>query len=233
VLDATIARALCVAAHPDDEVLGAGATLAILADRGVETHVLMLGEGMGARYDQDRRPEEEIAKLRDDAVAAAEILGATPHQLALPDNRFDSIPLLDVVRAVERVKEEVQPDLVFTHHPGDLNVDHVVTCNAVLTAFRPLPDEQPATLLAFETLSSTEWNVPANRAPFCPNVYVDAEPGLERKIAAMAAYGSEIRDWPHPRSEKGIIVAAQRWGMTVGIAAAEAFSLLRSVATWR
>lgn len=210
-------------------MLFAGATLAAMADRGIETHCLVLGEGIGARFSDDERPDAAVAQLGEELREAARILGATPHQLNLPDNRFDSLDLLDVVHLVERVKTEVRPDVVFTHHPGDMNVDHLVTCNAVLTAFRPLPGERPVTLLAGDTLSSTEFNVASNRPPFVPNWFVDASPGLERKVAAMAAYRTELREWPHPRSLEGIRVAARRWGMSVGLAAAEPFALLRRV----
>jgi LmbE family N-acetylglucosaminyl deacetylase len=111
-----------------------------------------------------------------------------------------------------------------------MNLDHCVTAKAVLTAFRPLPDEQrPVTLLAFETLSSTEWNVPTGGATFAPNWFEDASPGLQRKIDAMVAYRHELCEWPHPRSLEGIRLAARRWGMTVGLEAAEAFMLLRRV----
>jgi LmbE family N-acetylglucosaminyl deacetylase len=222
-------RALCVAAHPDDEILGAGAAMAALADAGCEVHVLVLGEGIGARFGGDDRPDDEVAELAGELRRAAAIIGATPHQLDLPDNRFDAVDTLDVVHRVEGVKAEVEPDLVFTHHAGDLNVDHRVTANAVLTAFRPLPGEPRRTLLGFETLSSTEWNVPANGTTFAPNWFWDASPGLERKVAAMDAYRHELREWPHPRSLEGIRVAARHWGMTVGMDAAEAFMLLRHV----
>jgi LmbE family N-acetylglucosaminyl deacetylase len=222
-------RALCVAAHPDDEILGAGATLAALADRGCEVHVLVLGEGVGARFEGDDRPDDEVAELARELRRAAAIIGAVPHQLALPDNRFDQLDMLDVVQAVEGVKAEVEPDLVFTHHSGDMNVDHRVSANATLTAFRPVPGERPVTLLAFETLSSTEWNAAPNGAPFAPNWFEDATAGLERKLAAMDAYRHELREWPHPRSLEGIRVLARRHGMTVGLEAAEAFMLLRRV----
>jgi LmbE family N-acetylglucosaminyl deacetylase len=218
-----------VAAHPDDEILGAGAALATLADQGCDVHVLVLGEGVGSRYAGDARPEAEVAELAEELRAAAGIIGATPHQLALPDQRFDSVDTLDVVHAIEGVKAEVKPDLVFLHHPGDLNVDHRVSASATLTAFRPVPGERPVTLLAFETLSSTEWNVPSNGAPFTPNWFWDAAQGLDRKVAAMDAYKHELREWPHPRSLEGIRVAARRWGMTVGMESAEAFMLLRHV----
>ncbi|MEA2494991.1 MAG: hypothetical protein QOJ29_2902 [Thermoleophilaceae bacterium] len=221
-------RALCIAAHPDDEVLGAGATMAALADRGCDVHLLVLGEGVGARFD-GAAPEDELGQLAGELRRAAEIIGATPHQLDLPDNRFDSVDTLDVVKAVEQIKTEVQPELVFTHHAGDLNVDHGVVANAVLTAFRPLPGEPAVTLLAFETLSSTEWNVATNGAPFVPNWFVDASAGLERKVEAMAAYSHELRDWPHPRSLEGIRAAARAWGMRVGLEAAEPFMLMRRV----
>jgi len=220
-------RALCIAAHPDDEILGAGATMAALSDGGCEVHVLVLGEGVGARFEHDERPDDEVVELAGELRRAAEIIGATPHQLNLPDNRFDQWDMLDVAQAVERVKAEVDPDLVFTHHGGDMNVDHRVTANATLTAFRPVPGERPVTLLAFETLSSTEWN-PAG-PPFAPNWYEDAAPGLERKVAAMDAYRHELREWPHPRSLEGIRTLARRHGMTVGLDAAEAFMLLRHV----
>src|SRR5436190_1573259 len=220
-------RALCIAAHPDDEVLGAGATMAALADRGCDVHVLVMGEGVGARF-AGAPPEDELGQLADELRRAAEIIGATPHQLDLPDNRFDSVDTLDVVKGVEHFKAQVQPDLVFTHHPGDLNVDHGVVANAVLTAFRPLPGEIPVTLLAFETLSSSEWNVASNGPPFVPNWFVDASAGLDRKLEAMAAYTHELREWRHPRSLEGIRVAAQAWGMRVGLEAAEPFMLLRT-----
>jgi LmbE family N-acetylglucosaminyl deacetylase len=132
-----------------------------------------------------------------------------------------------VIKEVEEVKAEVRPEIVFTHHGGDLNIDHRVTADAVLTAFRPLPDEQPITLLAFETLSSTEWS--PSLPPFAPNWFEDAGAGLARKLEAMEAYEHELRDWPHPRSLDGISAAARRWGMTVGLDAAEAFMLLRTV----
>jgi LmbE family N-acetylglucosaminyl deacetylase len=222
-------RALCVAAHPDDEILGAGATMAMLADRGCDVHVLILGHGVGARFDANDAPPDQVGELAGHVRDAAAIIGARPHHLSLPDNRFDSLDMLDVVKAVEAIAEEVDPDLVLTHHSGDLNVDHLVTSRAVLTAFRPLPGTRPVTLLAFETLSSTEWNVPSVAPPFAPNWFVDASAGLERKQRAMEVYAGELRDWPHPRSTEGIATAARQRGMTVGLESAEAFQLLRLV----
>jgi LmbE family N-acetylglucosaminyl deacetylase len=223
-------RALCVAAHPDDEVLGVGATMAALADRGCDVHALVLGEGVGARYTGDDRPDDEVAHLETELQAAGRILGVTMHQRDLPDQRFATRALLDVIHLVEAVKAELDPDVVFCHHAGDMNQDHQVVAQAVLTAFRPVPGARPVTILGFETLSSTEWNALPGAAPFVPNWFEDASPGLDRKVAAMAAYRSELREWPHPRSLEGIRVSARRWGMTVGLEAAEPFMLLRRVA---
>ena len=224
-------RALCVAAHPDDEVLGAGATLAALADAGCDVHSLVLGEGVGARYADNDRPDGEIEQLAAEMLEAGRILGITSHQRDLPDQRFATRALVDVTHLVEAVKSELAPDVVFCHHAGDLNEDHQVVAQAVLTAFRPIPDARPVTLLGFETLSSTEWNATPGAAAFVPNWFEDASAGLDRKLAAMAAYKSELREWPHPRSLEGIRVEARRWGMTVGLEAAEPFMLLRHVAS--
>ena len=222
-------RVLCVAAHPDDEVLGAGALIAQAVDAGSEALVLLLGEGVGARYPDNARPDSSVATVASQAQAAAAVLGASLIQLDFPDNRFDSLDLLDVVKAVEGITLEFDPDLVLTHHAGDLNVDHRVASNAVLTAFRPVPGKRPRTILGFETLSSTEWGAQPGHVGFAPNWFVDATDGLERKIEAMRAYEHELCDWPHPRSLEGIETAARRWGMTIGVESAEAYMLLRRV----
>jgi LmbE family N-acetylglucosaminyl deacetylase len=218
-----------IAAHPDDEILGAGATAAVMADAGAEVHLIVLGEGIGARFTDNKRPDEAVKNLREEVRRAADRVGAASHHLSLPDNRFDTVATLDVVHAVEGVLNLIKPSLVITHHPGDLNVDHRVTANAVLTAFRPLPGSRDHALLAFETLSSTEWNVPTNGATFSPNVFVDVASGIKRKVEAMAEYHGELREWPHPRSLDGIRTLASSRGMTVGCDFAEAFQLLRLV----
>jgi N-acetylglucosamine malate deacetylase 1 len=203
--------------------------MAKLVDRGADVHTLILGQGIGARYPESHPDQAEVTELRIQLERAASILGVSPHQAELPDNRFDQLDLLDVIQIVEAVKQEVNPTLVFTHHAADLNVDHSITARAVLTACRPLPGNQVETILGFETLSSTEWSVPALGAAFTPNWFEDAQPGLERKLAAMAAYALELRDFPHPRSLRGIEIAAHRWGMTAGLTVAEPFVLLRHV----
>lgn len=224
-------RALVVAAHPDDEVLGCGATVARLAAEGAEVTVAILGEGVTSRYDQremaDRSLVEELHGRSQRAVA---LLGVSRFvNCQLPDNRFDTVPLLDIVKLVEGVVQSAQPDLVLTHQGGDLNIDHVITHRAVLTATRPMAGCTVRELLAFEIPSSTEWSFDQFAPGFRPNVFVDISTTLDRKLEAMAAYESEARAFPHPRSYEALQAIARRWGSVAGVMAAEAFELIRRV----
>lgn len=219
-------RILIVAAHPDDEVLGCGATAARLSVEGAAVFTLILGEGVTAR-DGVEDLEMLKAQLEEEAQEANRLLGVKElFRAAYPDNRFDTIPLLEVVKEVERVKTKVNPDTVFTHFADDINIDHRVTNQAVLTATRPLPGETVKRVYAFDVLSSTEWNYPLS---FLPNIYFDVSATLRSKKEAMAAYRSETRPFPHPRSLEGIDLAARFWGMRTGVIAAEPFLLLRQV----
>lgn len=218
---------LVVAAHPDDEVLGCGGTIARMAEMGKKVTVVILGEGKTSRLDR-RDPSlvsDEISQLKKEAQKASSILGVDHLvQKSFPDNRFDSVDLLDMIKTLEHIKSEVRPDLVFTHYREDLNIDHQVVSQAVLTAFRPLPEERAKAICFFETLSSTEWN-PLEK--FSPNVFVDISSTLEDKVRAMEAYQSEICRFPHPRSAEGIRSLASRRGSMIGVSYAEAFQCVR------
>ncbi len=225
-------RVLVVAAHPDDEVLGCGGTCARLADGGAQVTALILSEGLTSRQAAPDREawSQQLAGLGEDARRAAEILGLNRViQDNLPDNRFDSVDLLDIVKRIEAVREEVSPTLVLTHHAGDLNIDHVLTQRAVLTAFRPLPGSAGVCLYAFEVLSSTEYSPPGLAAPFAPTTYVDIAEHMDRKLDAMRAYASEIREDPHPRSREAIRDLAAVRGRQCGVRLAEGFVTLREV----
>lgn len=226
-------RVLVVAAHPDDEVLGAAGTIAWHRRRGDRVSVLVLGEGLSARYPTRAEAltgarRNGFARLQREMAGAHRCLGVseTFHR-QFPDNRFDSVDLLELVKVVEDVKRTVKPQVVYTHHGGDLNIDHRLTCEAVLTACRPLPGETVERILSFEVLSSTEWALPHARRAFVPNVFVAIGPFLERKLKAMACYRSELRRPPHPRSLQTIRQQAQLWGAKAGMSAAEAFMLIR------
>ncbi len=221
---------LVVAAHPDDEVLGCGATIARHAERGDAVRVLILGEGITSRHDRrvDADPAE-LAALHNAAARAAEVLGAKDLELVdLPDNRFDTVPLLDVVKIVERSVASWGAETVYTHHAGDLNVDHAVTARAVVTATRPVPGATVQCVRSFEVPSSTEWAF-GMFGSFVPDTFVDVAGTLDRKIAALREYDGELRAFPHPRSGDNLEIVGRRWGATVGIDAAEAFCTVRNV----
>lgn len=221
---------LVFAAHPDDEVLGCGGSMARLADEGVAVHVHFLADGVGARG-RAARPDAKMLKARRGAaLKACDILGAASVTFGdLPDNRLDATPLLDIIKQVETRMEAVRPALVLTHHTGDLNVDHRRVHDAVVTACRPHPAQSVRTLLFFELPSSTEWQTPGSGAPFMPNWFVDISKTLARKIEALKAYRMEMRSWPHARSIEAITHLAHWRGASVGVEAAEAFLLGRTV----
>jgi LmbE family N-acetylglucosaminyl deacetylase len=195
-------KVLLVAAHPDDEVLGAGGTLARHVSEGDAVDVLICAQGLGT---------------------------AAPRFLDFPDNAMDSVALIEIVRKVEAAVAASAPQVVYTHHPSDLNVDHRLTAQAVLTACRPLPGSAIAAVYAYETVSSTEWGLPDAGAPFAPTHFVDVSATLEQKLRALGAYASEMRPFPHPRSLEAVRHLAAWRGSIVGCAAAEAFVPLRTV----
>lgn len=222
---------LIVAAHPDDEVLGCGGTIAKLAREGAVIHVAFLADGVFAREREHNARQSELKARQAAAEKACGILGAKSASFGtFPDNRMDSIALLDIVKTVEVLVDEHRPDTVFTHHAGDLNVDHRRSHEAVAAACRPQAGHTVKTLLCFEVPSSTEWQISGSAPPFAPNWFVDISASLERKLAALEAYAAELRDWPHPRSRRGVEHLARWRGATIGVEAAEAFLLGRQLA---
>jgi LmbE family N-acetylglucosaminyl deacetylase len=222
---------LVVAAHPDDEVLGCGATMARLAAEGHAVHVLILADGESSRIRSDDKSAAELVGARNAAATEANrILGTasvTIHQL--PDNQLDSVPLLDVVRLIEAAVRRCHPDTVFTHHAGDVNVDHRVVHEAVLAACRPLPAHPVRSLNFFEVPSSTEWRPPGSASDFVPSLFVDVGSMLALKLEALGAYRAELREFPHPRSLQAVEALARWRGATAGVSAAEAFVVGRQI----
>jgi len=220
-------KILVVAAHPDDEILGLGGTLARHIRSGDVVETLILATGATSRVADDY---DTVAALREAANAAANVLGCTPPRFGnLPDNRLDSLDLIDVIKMVEFVVAEVKPEVVYTHWAHDLNVDHGITCRAVLTACRPLPGSATRAIYAFETVSSSEWNFLGEARAFAPNRFVDVADTLETKICALKCYAHEMRDFPHARSYEAIRALAKVRGAQSGLTAAEAFVVLREI----
>ncbi len=223
-------RVLVIASHPDDEILGVGGTIARHVAEGATVDVLIMAEGATSR-DAKRDPAArmaELAALQATSRRATGILGANPPRFGgFPDNRMDGVDLLDVVKLIEGAVAEIRPEIVYTHHSHDLNIDHQVTHQAVLTACRPLPGSTVSAIYTFETVSSTEWAI--NGGGFEPTHFVEVTAFLERKVEALEAYAAEMRPAPHARSIKTVQALALVRGSSVGVSAAEAFSVIRQV----
>ena len=221
---------LIVAAHPDDEVLGCGGTMARYAEDH-EVHVLILGEGLTSRLDDRERTEvEPLEQLRADGTKASQLLGVSSIEFGgLPDNQFDQVPLLQIIKILESKIRTVQPGAIYTHHSGDLNVDHGLTCRAVLTATRPGIGHPVQDVFSCEIRSSTEWAFQQVTPIFRPNVFVDISATIGTKIEAMECYVTESRPSPHPRSPESLRATAKYWGSVIGCEYAEAFELIRSL----
>ncbi|PCI42454.1 MAG: GlcNAc-PI de-N-acetylase [Rhodospirillaceae bacterium] len=219
-----------IAAHPDDEILGVGGTLARHARDGDDVHVFILAEGATSRLAERDLGQSsgELSSLRMASIEAAKTIGSsTPHFADFPDNRMDSVDFLDIVKWLEAAIGDVRPTIVYTHHYGDLNVDHGLVHQAVLTAFRPLPDQPTPSIYTFETPSSTEWGVRSQ--PFVAQHYVNIADTLDVKMAALAHYEMEMRAFPHPRSIEAIEALAKWRGAEIGVPAGEAFGVVRTI----
>ena len=219
---------LVIAAHPDDEIIGCGGTIARHVARGDSVDIVILAEGATARQG-DTFPAE-LSALRTAANNAAKTVGGKPPRLfGLPDNRLDTLPLLDIVQKIEAVVDEIRPQTVYTHHIGDLNIDHRITHQATLTACRPLPGSSVKNLFAFEVASSTEWSIDGAGGAFHPNYFVDVSRHIDQLKAAVDHYRLEMREFPHSRSWKYIEAQLNFRGASVGLEAAEAFQVIRQI----
>lgn len=225
-----MSKVLCVVAHPDDEIIGPGGTLAKHVDEGDEVHVCILSDGVSARYeDITSKAEKEIEQRKGRSRNACEVIGASVSFHEFPDNKFDSVPLLEIVKTIEEEIEELEPELIYTHHYGDINIDHEIACRAVMTAARPLPDSKVRKVLAFETLSSSEWSLPDKSRSFEPNMFQSIEGFLDAKKRALSVYSGEMRGSKHPRNVENIAKNAELWGAKSGLEVAEPFEILLEV----
>ena len=231
---------LIIAAHPDDEILGMGGTISKHTAKKDNVTIIYMATGITARRDTSnseheiksvsketqKQWQEDIEKLREDAKKSAELLNVNDVKFYdFPDNEMDGIHLLNVVKVIEKEIESLKPDRIYTNHYSDLNVDHKVVFNAVLTACRPTTYFVNE-ILSFEVLSSTEWSYPNS---FNPNYFINIENHVDKKIDAMKLFESEIRDFPRPRSSENMRSVAMRWGSVAGFKAAEAFEIIRRI----
>ena len=234
-------KILVIAAHPDDEVLGMGGTIVKHINSGNEVKILIMSTGISARrsvnyksnstYETDsnlnKKMTKQIQKLKVDAKNAAKILGTKNLELLdFPDNEMDTVSNLKITKTIEHIINDFKPKIVYTHSRIDINVDHRIIHDAVLTATRPKFSNSISEVISFEVPSSSEWNFPN---VFSPNIFVDISKELKTKLKAMKAYKNEIEKFPHPRSVEALEAYAKKWGSVSGFMAAEAFSLLRKL----
>jgi len=230
---------LIIVAHPDDEVLGMGGTIKKLTKNKNKVKIVIMATGIAARrstnyqnstkYNISKNDqkilEKQIITIKSHAKKAAKLLGVSDIEfLGYPDNEMDTISNLELTKSVEQIIQKFKPEIVYTHTPFDVNVDHVCCYNAVLTATRPKKNVIVKKLMSFEIPSSTEWNF---TSVFAPNTFVDISKELSNKIKALECYKTEIEKFPHPRSAKALESIGNRWGTVSGYSVAEAFCLIR------
>ena len=221
---------LIVAAHPDDEILGCGGTIAKLIKNNCKVDVLFLSEGVSARskLGEVRKWDNEITARESMAQSAAKYLGFSIIEfMRYPNLRMDTLSILDISKSIQEIIDKKKPNIVFTHHYGDLNTDHQICFNAVVTACRPSGINFIESIFSFEVSSSTEWSSSINLPSFQPNYYVDITNEIDSKFEALNFYNFEMRDFPHPRSKENIKALTQIRGSEIGFKFAEAFMLIR------
>ncbi len=221
-------KVLIVAAHPDDEILGCGGAMALHSDKGDKVHVIFMTNGTTSRGAKNRLLDE-INQRKQSALDACNIVGAQhPIFLDFPDNQMDACSMLEITQRLEDVINRIEPEIIYTHHSKDLNIDHQLTHQAVMTACRPQPNNFVYEIYSFEVLSSTEWQT-SEYLPFIPNVYFDISNQIEKKCKALKFYDNEMRQSPHSRSIDNAIRLNALRGNSVGVDYAEAFILIRSL----
>ena len=218
-------KILVVAPHPDDEVLGCGGALAKHTRDGDTVYLCIVTKAYPPEW-----PDDEIQARREEVLSVNQILGIeTTYFLDFPTVRLDTIPRKELNDAIARVVSDVQPRVMYIPHKGDVNNDHRAVHDSTIVAARPRPGSVVRRILCYETLSATEWSAPFLENAFMPNVYVNISGTLEVKLKAMAAYRTELKQYPHPRSLEAVAALARLRGLTIGVEAAEAFALVREI----
>jgi LmbE family N-acetylglucosaminyl deacetylase len=227
-------KILVVVAHPDDEVLGVGGTIHRLSyNYDCQVRAIILGEGITSRSEQRdvEKWESTLSIHKANIESARKVIGyESVGVYDFPDNRFDTVALLDIIKVIEKEKQGFKPNVVFTHHGGDVNIDHQRTFEAVITACRPMESEGVKSIVTFETMSGTEWRASSDPKQFVPNLFLELkEEDLKAKVTAMESYEFEKREYPHPRSPEALRIRAQMWGVANGLNLAEAFQIIRII----
>lgn len=222
-----LSNVLVVAAHPDDEVLGVGGTIARLLKQQANVTVLVVTDGSSTQYAGDQAASERKDQALQDACKTMGVTNVVHWQY--PDMKLDTVPHVELNSAFEQLIRERQFDSIFTHHHGDINLDHRIIYHSVLVAARPQPGQSLKSIFTYYVNSSTEWGARRQDSLFFPNTYVDITATIETKLAALRCYADELREHPHPRSEQSVRDRAAVFGSEVGVPYAEAFQLVLAI----
>jgi len=215
-------KILVIVAHPDDEVLGCGATIVKHVESGDKVQVVFLADGFSSRTIEVNRDKS--------AKYASKVLGCSlPIFMDYPDNEMDSVSLLEITKKIEIIINNFKPNIIYTHHFGDLNIDHQITHRAVMTACRPQTNFFVKEIYSFEILSATHWQSPSMGNAFNPNYFVDVSDFMPQKINALKCYEEEMRLHPNTRSYEAINFLAAFRGAVVCVEYAEAFCVERLI----
>ncbi|RLC64081.1 MAG: PIG-L family deacetylase [Chloroflexi bacterium] len=218
-------RVLAIAAHPDDETIGAGGAIARHVAHGDEVYWCIVTQGYSPPWS-----EETLAEARSQVDEVQEVLGFREvFLLGFPTVKLNTVPYIDLCSALQQVVDQVQPEIVYTTPRDDINQDHRIVYEATLVAARPLPGSSVRRLLCYEISTTARFGLPAGSTGFAPNVFVDISRYLEKKLEAIRCYRTELREYPHPRSVKGLRLLAEERGLNVGLQAAECFQLVREL----
>ena len=223
-------RVLIIVAHPDDEVLGMGGTIAKLVKDGNTVDVLIVTDGSSSQYRDSDHLTEIIEAKKKETRNCANVLGVRDiYYGELPDMKLDMTPHVRINQVIEEVIDKVQPDTVFTHFWGDVNCDHQNVYKSTLVAVRPVMGQVVRELYCYRVPSSTEWTPNKGDTMFMPNYFVNIEQYAEQKYKAFACYSTELREYPHPRSVQYLRENDKLVGLRVGMFVAEEFVMLRKM----
>ena len=218
---------LVVVAHSDDETIGMGGTIKRHVNNEDNVFVISMTDGVSSRVNTSNI---QISSRLEASKKASLLLGFKWEKtLNFLDNSLDTYPILKIIKEIEDVKSKINPNIVYTHSFADLNIDHKIVSNAVLTAFRPMPNENCKEIRLFEVSSSTDYGYKNVTGKFEPNLFINIENTWNDKLNALKFYEEEIKKYPHSRSYKGIENLAKVRGNQVGLNMAEAFEVIRKI----
>lgn len=218
---------LCVIAHPDDEALGVGGTLIKHIEQGDVVNIVIFSLGETSKKSKEINSSRRLKSAKDWSKRVGSKIYSI---LDFPDQRLDTVPKLEIIQILEKILKDLKPDILYTHHDGDINHDHQIVSHAILTALRPMNNlALKSEIRTFETVSSTEQAPYTDRYVFKPNYYVGIEDVWEKKIKALEAYKNELGSFPHPRSLESLEALAIKRGIESGLNKAEAFCIIRKI----